>query len=638
MHHFFMNLHRAPSPALCTPQHTRHHSTDHPHLLPQRLYVREGFVQFDKTFLHMGCWACVEWIVSGNGKYGARESTQRLLFLTFAAVGLPFTLVASWAHRERLVANKSMLGNSVLTVLSFLVTIFLVAFRFPVSERTIVGVMYFQCVLVFAADLNARVLGSERWPIVMLAVDYLLVQRVSTRYSVWLVATTAVYLSVVAGEQTLRLGLFDLPGMLPQEGEYGRRAFYESRIACDTLPCAEDFPPRTFFVSLAVFLLDFMATRGFARDVLKEQASMAQTISTVQEIASLLAGYDVEKVAELLEAHGADLPEGMLLALSALEANLRVYKAYLPTTCLPFDGFAANEGELDEARERSASESSEDTATLSTGSLSVSQSRILTKTTARLDLLPVKATLLTLNIKDSLRLLDDTTHFCEMFTSLLLETLSSASVNRGMVDVFIGDRIHCSFNTSRPCASHATSALHTATLLLKGIGRCESFFNIGIATGKVLRGDMGCEMMRRFSMIGTLARDVNGMERAGRILGCDVLCNRLCFSDGELEHQLRLIPRKVEVDAGCDEEVVAELVVTLTASEDDTPTGEWMYTLGKKDWDAYNSSVRAYFKGEASAADVTEAGLLHTHCLSYQAPSTTYTTLRLPARSKGREN
>ena len=55
---------------------------------------------------------------------------------------------------------------------------------------------------------------------------------------------------------------------------------------------------------------------------------MKCTINTVQEIAMLLAGYDVEKVAE--EEHGGELPEGMTTALRKLEQNLRVYKAYLP--------------------------------------------------------------------------------------------------------------------------------------------------------------------------------------------------------------------------------------------------------------------------------------------------------------------
>ena len=224
-----------------------------------------------------------------------------------------------------------------------------------------------------------------------------------------------------------------------------------------------------------------------------------------------------------------------------------------------------------------------------------------------LGLTSVKATLLTVNIKDTLRLVEqDSAHFSSFFTTLLLKALKATETHRGMVDVFVGDRVHCSFNTSRQCANHATSALHTATMLLQD--STLSQVNIGVATGKVLRGDMGCEVMRRFSMVGTLVRDVHGMERAGRILGCDVLCNRTCFSDAECEHEMRLIPCKVEVSATSDTpEVVAELL--LDNEQAYHATEEWMYQIGKnKKWENYNTTVRNYLKGDVSAAAVEEAG------------------------------
>ena len=101
------------------------------------------------------------------------------------------------------------------------------------------------------------------------------------------------------------------------------------------LPCPRAVPfDATMIAAVCVFVIDFIVTRGFAREVLKEQASMERTINAVQEIASLLARYDVEKVAELLEEHEHELPVGMTVALRALEKNLRSYKAYLPQTCL----------------------------------------------------------------------------------------------------------------------------------------------------------------------------------------------------------------------------------------------------------------------------------------------------------------
>ena len=394
-------------------------------------------------------------------------------------------------------------------------------------------------------------------------------------------------------ETVTRFGLFDLPGLAPQDE---RRKVYEQN--CDKIPCAKPLIAElaNMCISVSVFVIDFIATRGFAREVLKEQASMERTINAVQEIASLLAGYDVEKVAELLEEHEHELPEGMTVALRALEANLRMYKAYLPKTCLPFD------------------DDTEPSASQSTPSLCTSLSSTLSKscyapaqTLRPLGLSSAKVTLLLVSIKDTLRFLEeDVAGFSQLFTTLLLKTLQATESYRGMVDVFIGDRVHCSFNASKLCASHATSALHTAFTLLGKASDLESLINIGIASGTVLRGDMGCDVMRRFSMVGPLVRDVHGMERAGRFFGCNVLCNRLCFSDAECEHDLRLIPCKVEVDAGCEHEVVAELLMNDSGYH--TAADEWMYMIGgKKLWDDYNQTVRKYLRGEVPASAVGAA-------------------------------
>ena len=101
-------------------------------------------------------------------------------------------------------------------------------------------------------------------------------------------------------------------------------------------------------------------------------------------------------------------------------------------------------------------------------------------------------------------------------------------------------------------------------------------------------------------------RDVNGLERAGRMLGCDVVCNRMCFSDAECEHQLRLLPCKVEVASGCEAQVVAEVMAQLSDAAE--AVDEWMYMIGgNKHWEEYNIAVRGYLLGEQSDLDVAKA-------------------------------
>ena len=477
-------------------------------------------------------------------------------------------------------------------------------------------------------DVVSRGNGVLTWPLCVLIVDFMLVLRLPDAYTVIVVVLVVVWLCVMGMEEMLRFGLLDIPGTTVQEGVKGRRAYFESLSQCEKTPCGVE-PSKAvsnLFGPVVVFVTDFLATRGFAREVRKEQATMERTINTVQEIASLLAGYDVERVAELLAEHEGQLPEEMTSALRSLEENLRVYKAYLPKTCLPFDV---------ELGEDSSEEASVDTHTesLRSSSHSGSADLVVSRRSPALGLSCVKATLFTINIKVSFATLkDDAASFSQLFTAILLKTLSAVEAKHGMVDVFVGDKIHCSFNTSKKCASHATSSLHAAAVLASAF---PSQINMAIATGSVLRGDMGCEVMRRFSMVGALVRDVLGIERAGRAFGCDVLCNRLCFSDAECEHNLRLIPCKVRVAEDSEEdEVVAELLGQISA----TATVEWMYAVGgKKEWDDYNVAVRQYLKDGTVAKTLDHAEHLHSTILRLSTHSGVL-RMYVPSCTEGTDN
>ena len=540
---------------------------------------------------------CLNGVLSLDGTLSAKQKELRTQYFIFGCVGWLATVISALLTKYE-VHEKHPVGSvgTLLVLLGFSGVLCAVLCRVALTTRVVVGTLYVITSGMLMWDLNGRAVSTERWPLLVLIIDMLLVMQVPTRYSLGLVCFIVIWLVLLGVEESFRFGLLDMPGLAEQEGEYGRLYYLKEKFVCETPPCPVAFPSTTLLLALSVFVIDFIMTRGFSREVLKEQASMERTISTVQEIASLLAGYDVEKVAELLEEHEHELPEGMTVALRALEKNLRSYKAYLPQTCLLVDEDSEVECAEDVGIEQTPSSSR------TSGSLPALSMRHVA-----LGLSAVKATLLTVNIKDTLRLVEqDSAQFSSFFTTLVLKTLKATETHRGMVDVFIGDRVHCSFNASKQCANHATSALHTATMLLR---RLKLSVNLGVATGKVLRGDMGCEVMRRFSMVGTLVRNVHGMERAGRIFGCDVLCNRMCFSEAECEHEMRLIPCKVEVSATSDTpEVVAELLPARTPADADNPDEEWMYAIEQNcEWDQYNTTVRKYLKGDVSAAAVEEA-------------------------------
>ena len=543
---------------------------------------------------------CLDSILSLDGTLDSRGRQKRSLFLAmnFAA----FVMQATAGYNAWLDPHGAYFYTVAILIVGCvsLAAMAMVLCKINLTTQTILVLACVYTVLAMLIDITARAAGETMWPVLVIIVDFLLVMEVPTCYSTGVVCVAVVYFVVMGVEGMVRFGLLDVPGIMPQEE---RVAFMTEALRCSDVPCASSILSYDI-VAVMVFITDFLATRGFARGLLKEKESMQRTVATVQDIASLLAGYDVEKVAELLEEHGGELPDGMTAALRALEQNLRVYKAYLPQTCLPFELFATEKECVLSGRERSLSiiqsEKSESMSSVCAFGVNCTSVRA-----QQLGLTSLKGTLLTLNIKDTLhRLEEDSARFSDLFTTVLLKTLQATDSRRGMVDVFVGDRIHCSFNASKQCASHATSALHAATLLIRG--GATLYANMGVATGLLFRGDMGCEVMRRFSMVGTLVRDVHGMERAGRMLGCDVLCNRLCFSDAECEHDLRLLPCKVEVAQDCEPEVVAELVTNEQDAVD--VADEWMYQIGgKKHWGEYNTVVRGYLRGDKLDVDVVKA-------------------------------
>ena len=272
-----------------------------------------------------------------DGTLSSKARERRTRFFIFANAGLLALLVTFAISFSMQVKTPIYLAATVFCLIGFSIAVCAVLCRFRLNTHLVVGALYLVSAGFLLYDFTAHTMSTSQWPLLVLVIDMLLVMQVPARYSLGLVCFIVIWLILLGVEESFRFGLFDLPGLPAQEGEYGRQYFHDMRYDCATLPCPVKFPSSSLLGSLTVFVIDFIVTRGFAHEVLKEQASMERTINTVQEIASLLASYDVEKVAELLEAHRDELPEGMSAALRALEKNLRKYRPYLPAALFEVD-------------------------------------------------------------------------------------------------------------------------------------------------------------------------------------------------------------------------------------------------------------------------------------------------------------
>ena len=275
---------------------------------------------------------CLDAVLSLDGTLDKKATQRRTMFFVFNIIALLMTTgtLGVWGGIR---GRYLYCVTGLVTMCAAICATVLVLCKGKLTTPTIVCVAYIYALVVFSADITARSIGNTGWGLLVLVVDFLLVMEVPTRYSMCVVCVAVVYFFVMGVEEFFRFGLLDMPGIMPQEE---RAAYRDESYQCADLPCPVT-RLRFNVAAVSVFVIDFIATRGFARGLLKEQASMERTINAVQEIAALLADYDVEQVAELLKAHEGDLPEEMTAALRNLEENLRKYRPYLPAALFEVD-------------------------------------------------------------------------------------------------------------------------------------------------------------------------------------------------------------------------------------------------------------------------------------------------------------
>ena len=266
------------------------------------------------------CFSC-------DGRADDLEYWQRKLLFSSAGIVFPisvaFMIVVPLEQRPFLrVVMSTIAAVSCLTLLAIFCKVHL-------SNHVTTGLLYVVGIIGMLLDMEARTMGIFLWPFVLIVLDSLLMLRVGKKRVMMFVCLMLCWVSLLAVEQAVRFGLFDMPGLLPQEE---RRRIMEKRSVCAKLPCAMGAFNEIVDVMpvFAVVIVNYITTDGFAQQVRKEQAVMQRTISTVQEVSRLLAKYDVEGVARMLSEQQRELPALMHETLKQMEANLRNYRPYLP--------------------------------------------------------------------------------------------------------------------------------------------------------------------------------------------------------------------------------------------------------------------------------------------------------------------
>eukprot|EP01061_Rhynchopus_euleeides_P025596 TRINITY_DN4146_c0_g1_i1.p1 TRINITY_DN4146_c0_g1~~TRINITY_DN4146_c0_g1_i1.p1 ORF type:complete len:607 (+),score=120.06 TRINITY_DN4146_c0_g1_i1:86-1822(+) len=555
---------------------------------------------------------CLKRVVSQNGRVQGKELQNVYLLLVVGFFSL--LLVVGTALSPLPMCPLRVVAMGIVTAVGFTPPLMCVC-GIHFSTRRVQAYMVLGGFAIIITDLEMRATsGPPQWPAFVLLADLSLVLGLSGRFASSLIAAAELWVFVSCVESTMRFGLYDLPGSQPTSDRWEA---LQDTVSCSQPPCATDTANafRNMTMSALVMTVDFIATRRFSDSAEKGKAAMAYTIETVEAIAKLLAGYDIDTVAEMLHKAEGRLPPAMHDALFCLQANLRMYRPYLPKSCLPYDE--------DEAVTVISSISSDSPVS---GPDIIKVTPVLAEQLGPPQLR--KVTLMVAHFHDMTECLEgNAPSFAEWVACRLGSLLQAVETSRGLVDLFSGDRVFASFNASRMCAVHATYAASAAKDALHSL---REGINIGLASGHAWCGDVGCQQMRRFDILGRVPAVAQGMERAGRVMGFDILCDTAVHREAAYRHLSLLLPRPLHLVCAVPDPPgvtatavpgewtndlhrvyeVAKLDGCESSKGNSGPNEEWMYEIGHASarWDGFNRLAGRYLSKEEG---VEKAAGLH---------------------------
>eukprot|EP01065_Artemidia_motanka_P049363 TRINITY_DN8159_c0_g1_i1.p1 TRINITY_DN8159_c0_g1~~TRINITY_DN8159_c0_g1_i1.p1 ORF type:complete len:597 (+),score=83.01 TRINITY_DN8159_c0_g1_i1:922-2712(+) len=360
--------------------------------------------------------------------------------------------------------------------------------------------------------------------------------------------------------------------------------------------------------SVLVLLVDFAATRGFAKSMHEQKAMVEASIQLSEAAAVLLSKYETEDTKTLLEGpDGERLPAGLREALLQLVQNLALYRPYLPQSCLPGSGLdgGAEEEELEPLR--AASQTFTDVEDVvspvcETASQRTAESELSLHRVASGGMLrgPVPAdarwrrvTAVAVNSKSFLRIAEDGGAAVTAFIAGEVDAFVGAvAAERGVVDLVSGDHMFGNFNASRMCTTSKLGAARVAwnmhmNMTGSGSGRTRSRRTACTCGGSVLCGDFGTADTRRFMLIGSMFNTLQSLERVAAQLDV-VLVDETISADADVGSSFftMLVERLCYAKRGPRPFNLWQLSGTRGASVD---PAEWMYELERRDHNPHES-------------------------------------------------
>ena len=265
-------------------------------------------------------------------------------------------------------------------------------------------------------------------------------------------------------------------------------------------------------------------------------------------------------------------------AMVLMTRNLKEYKAYMPQSVL-----ADTADNSDSVEENSVS--FEHKSRFSAGSHSMAISHAAQEAGTKragmaLSLSSKKVTFLLVNVvnfHDTVRCMPDD-RVMALHGSILTRILALAGSSKGICEVFSGDRFLVSFNGMRTVSNHRAAACRLSLLVRDDLQSEEMGLTVSgaVAGGDARCGNMGCDVMRRYSFVSAVLTWTYALERYARSLLCGILTDQFIVRDLSPEFVVRTVWQvSFKKRLASSPMTVSQLLEVRVADGNE----EWMYAL-----------------------------------------------------------
>ena len=187
-----------------------------------------------------------------------------------------------------------------------------------------------------------------------------------------------------------------------------------------------------------------------------------------------------------------------------------------------------------------------------------------------------------------------------LHAGLVHSVLGVFMFSKGISEVFSGDRFVCTFNTAKPLASHRASACAAAFLVQQKV-RDEHVLDItaSIVSGDGRVGNMGTDMMKRYSFMSTVVPWGYALERYCRAKGLSIIADSYVYEDAKQHYKVKILD---EIEFTKRQKAKPIRVAELPGKRDGDGGGEWMYELEANErsdlYRSWNEWVLCIFAGK----------------------------------------